>query len=54
MREEDNAPEAHSAADPQKLKDDKKPGEPKSAHRDLVDSGKNQNKDTREELRKKH
>jgi hypothetical protein len=54
MAEQDRAPEAQKAADPKKLKDDLKPGEPKRAHRDFVDSGKHENKDTREELRKKH
>ncbi|HJS79994.1 MAG TPA: hypothetical protein VJ748_05175 [Vitreimonas sp.] len=54
MSEHDRAPEAQKAADPKKLKDDLKPGEPKRAHRDFVNSGKHENKDTREELRKKH
>ncbi|HYD87012.1 MAG TPA: hypothetical protein VEA80_06035 [Vitreimonas sp.] len=35
-------------------KDDPKPGEPKRAHRDYVSGGKNLNKDSREELKKKH
>lgn len=38
------------AADP-KLQDDAKPGSPKSAHRDDVNSGKHANKDTRREVR---
>jgi len=38
------------AADP-KLHDDAKPGSPKSAHRDVVNSGKHENKDTRREVR---
>lgn len=54
MAENHPAPEAQKAADPKQLKDDPKPGEPKRAHRDFVDSGKHENKDTREELRKKH
>ena len=54
MAQEHPAPEARRAADTKKLKDDQKPGEPKRAHRDFVDSGKHENKDTREELRKKH
>jgi hypothetical protein len=54
MPTDPRAPEAHDAADPNQLKDDQKPGEPKRAHRDFVDSGKHENKDTREELRKKH
>jgi hypothetical protein len=39
---------------PQKVKDDREPGKPKSAHRDAVSSGKHENKDTRRELREKH
>lgn len=54
MARRDRAPEAHPAADPKKLKDDQKPGKPKGAHRDFVDSGKHENKDTREEMRNKH
>jgi hypothetical protein len=54
MADRDRAPEAQKAADPKKLKDDPKPGQPKRANRDFVDSGKHENKDTREEMRNKH
>lgn len=40
-------------ADP-KPQDDAKPGHPKRAHRDFVDGGKHENKDTRREVRNKH
>jgi hypothetical protein len=52
MAEQNRAPEAQKAADP-KLHDPKL-GDPKHVNRDTVDSGKHENKDTREELRKKH
>jgi hypothetical protein len=53
MKTEENKQGAPRAADP-KLRDDAKPGTPKTAHRDLVDSGKHENKDTRREVREKH
>jgi hypothetical protein len=52
MAEQDRAPEAQNAADPKSQ--DPKLGNPKHVNRDSVDSGKHENKDTREELRKKH
>ncbi len=52
MAEQDRAPEAQKAADPKSQ--DPKLGDPKHVNRDTVDSGKHENKDTREELRKKH
>ena len=52
MAEQDRAPEAQKAADPKSQ--DPKLGNPKHVNRDSVDSGKHENKDTREELRKKH
>lgn len=47
--QEQNKPEDRKASP-----NDPKPGEPKSAHKDYVSGGKNENKDSREELRKKH
>jgi hypothetical protein len=52
MTEQNRAPEAQKAADPKSQ--DAKLGHPKHVNRDTVDSGKHENKDTREELRKKH
>ena len=52
MAEQNRAPEAQKAADPKSH--DPKLGDPKHVNRDTVDSGKHENKDTREELRKKH
>jgi hypothetical protein len=52
MANHDRAPEAQKAADPKSQ--DQKLGDPKHVNRDIVDSGKHENKDTREELRKKH
>jgi hypothetical protein len=52
MGNHDRAPEAQKAADPKSQ--DPKLGDPKHVNRDIVDSGKHENKDTREELRKKH
>ena len=52
MAENNRAPEAQKAADPKSQ--DPKLGNPKHVNRDSVDSGKHENKDTREELRKKH
>jgi hypothetical protein len=52
MAEQDRAPEAQKAADPKSQ--DPKLGNSKHVNRDIVDSGKHENKDTREELRKKH
>lgn len=53
MKNENQKQGAPRAADP-KLHGDAKPGSPKSAHRDLVNSGKHENKDTRREVREKH
>lgn len=53
MADRDRAPEAQRAADPKSQKQ-KKLGAPKHVQRDLVDSGKHENKDTRRELREKH
>ncbi len=39
---------------PRQAKDDPAPGKPKRAHRDVVDAGRHENKDTRRELREKH
>jgi len=50
MAEQNRAPDAQKAADPKS----QKRGDPKHVNRDIVDSGKHENKDTREELRKKH
>jgi|GEM_PF-3440918 len=48
-------PDENNRADERKFgKDDPKPGDPKEAHRDYVSGGKNLNKDSREELKKKH
>lgn len=52
MADRDRAPEAQDAADPKSR--DPKLGDPKHVNRDIVDSGKHENKDTRDELRKKH
>ena len=52
MAEQNRAPEAQKAADPKSH--NPKLGDPKHVNRDTVDSGKHENKDTREELRKKH
>jgi hypothetical protein len=54
MADRDRAPEAQAAADPKLRKHGQKLGDPKHVNRDIVDSGKHENKDTREELRKKH
>lgn len=52
MTHHDRAPEPKGAADPKSH--DPKLGNPKHVNRDIVDSGKHESKDTREELRKKH
>lgn len=52
MANHDRAPEKQKAADPKSQ--DPKLGDPKHVNRDIVDSGKHENKDTREELREKH
>ncbi len=54
MAERDRAPEAQDPADPKSRKQDENLGDPKHVHRDIVDSGRHENKDTREDLRKKH
>lgn len=54
MTDRQREQDARQAADPKKLKGDPKPGHPKRANRDFVDSGKHDNKDTRRELRTKH
>ena len=52
MAEQNRAPEAQKAADPKSQ--DPKLGDPKHVNRDAVDSGKHENKDTRDELREKY
>ncbi len=52
MADRDRAPQAQKAADPKSQ--ERKLGDSKHVNRDTVDSGKHENKDTREELRKKH
>lgn len=52
MAENNRAPEAQKAVDPKSH--DPKLGDPKHVNRDTVDSGKHENKDTRDALRKKH
>jgi hypothetical protein len=54
MSEHDRAPETPDAADPKSQEHNAKLGDPKHVNRDIVDSGKHKNKDTREELRNKH
>jgi len=54
MVENDRAPEAQNVADPKLRKHKQKLGGPKQANRDVVDSGRHENKDTRRELREKH
>lgn len=53
MTERERAPEAHRTADPKSQKQQKL-GAPKHVQRDVVDSGKHENKDTRREMREKH
>jgi hypothetical protein len=52
MTDRDRAPEAQKSADPKSQ--DPKLGDPKHVNPDIVDSGKHENKDTRDELRRKH